>query len=260
MNCVYYHMWQNNVDKMVYHYTSFESAKNILETKSLRFGRLNGMNDINESYRAIWYPHEAEDVDKYENAVYSYRQISLTVDKPTKRGFDIPPMWGHYAQKGAGVCIVLDKDVIKKAAEDMCCKCGEVDYVIDYDSTTVIPNDNPDEFVEKNYKEIFYGKSKDWGYEQEWRIIKKCADASKEEYLDIESAIIAVILCNGDATDKSQTAFSTPVYESIKGLIRNQYPIFAYESFGGKSLLKSKDGCQIWPTCPFSTGEYELDV
>ena len=106
MNCVYYHMWQNNVDKMVYHYTSIESAKKILETKSLRFGRLNGMNDINESYRAIWYPHEAEDVDKYENAVYSYRQISLTLDKPTKRGFDIPPMWGHYAQKGAGVCIV----------------------------------------------------------------------------------------------------------------------------------------------------------
>ena len=127
-------------------------------------------------------------------------------------------------------------------------------------ATIIIDAPTPDDFVEKNYKEIFYGKSKDWNYEREWRIIKKCADASKEEYLDIESAIIAVILCNGDATDKSQTAFSTPVYESIKGLIGNQYPIFAYESFGGKSLLKSKDGCQIWPTCPFSTGKYELDV
>lgn len=260
MNCVYYHMWQNNVDKMVYHYTSIESAKKILETKSLRFGKLNGMNDINESYRAIWYLNKTENTEKYVNAVYNYRQISLTLDKPTKRGFDIPPMWGHYAQKGAGVCIVLDKEQLRKTARSMNCRCRAMEYKLRYNPTIIIEAPTPDDFVEKNYKEIFYGKSKDWGYEQEWRIIKKCADASKEEYLDIESAIIAVILCNGDATDKSQTAFSTPVYESIKGLIGNQYPIFAYESFGGKSLLKSKDGCQIWPTCPFSTGKYELDV
>ena len=41
-----------------------------------------------------------------------YRQISLTIDdmEQNKLGFDLHQMWGLYADKGKGVCLVFDKD------------------------------------------------------------------------------------------------------------------------------------------------------
>lgn len=43
-----------------------------------------------------------------------YRQISLTIDdmEQNKLGFDLHQMWGLYADKGKGVCLVFDKDTL----------------------------------------------------------------------------------------------------------------------------------------------------
>ena len=106
----------NNTERL-YHYTTFNNALKILQSHTLLFGRLKDMNDINELYRplAFFYHsrHDNRNNDdihkKMKEDFYKYQQISLTMDG-SRMGFDIPAMWGHYAQNGNGVCLVFDKN------------------------------------------------------------------------------------------------------------------------------------------------------
>lgn len=100
--------------KRLYHYTKFQSAVKILDSMSLKFGSLDGMNDINERYRPLCIPVSNEtNIEAFSEEFYkqlSYvKQISLTRDIGKHYGFDIPAMWGHYAEMGEGVCFILDK-------------------------------------------------------------------------------------------------------------------------------------------------------
>ena len=101
-------------DKL-YHFTTFDSAKKIIESNSLRFGRLNNMNDIHETSKSMFaksnmqeFPEEL--LNELYNEIYRYRQISLTQDTQDKCGFDLHNMWGLYANKFDGVCLVFDKN------------------------------------------------------------------------------------------------------------------------------------------------------
>lgn len=108
--------------KKLYHYTKFDTAIKILESHSLRFGRLHNMNDIHENDKLSYvdttgtlinsFPSDVLDAIDCEMA--KYRQISLTADddKQGKLGFDLHQMWGLYADKGQGVCLVFDKDTL----------------------------------------------------------------------------------------------------------------------------------------------------
>ena len=108
--------------KKLYHYTKFDTAIKILESHSLRFGRLHNMNDIHENDKLSYvdttgtlinsFPSDVLDAIDCEMA--KYRQISLTADddKQDKLGFDLHQMWGLYADKGQGVCLVFDKDIL----------------------------------------------------------------------------------------------------------------------------------------------------
>ena len=258
--CRYAREWQSNEGAILAHYTTFEAAVKILSSKRLRFGRLSGMNDINESYRAIWYPHDTTDPDRYKSAIYAYRQISLTLDKNQQRCFNIHPMWGHYAQKGAGVCIVLDKHIIEQRAKTMKCRYGNVSYRKSSDSTVVFDAKNPETDIAKHYRAIFYRKSKAWGYEQEYRIIKKCGEGNEDVFLDISEAIKAIILCNGDAKDLSQRVFCTPMFCFLRNLFGDKSPIFAYEHFGGDELLVCQKIHTVWTNGPLASGQYVIDV
>ncbi|MCR4765866.1 MAG: DUF2971 domain-containing protein [Bacteroidaceae bacterium] len=89
---------------------------------SLKFGSLDGMNDINERYRPLCIPVSNEtNIEAFSEEFYkqlSYvKQISLTRDIGKHYGFDIPAMWGHYAEMGEGVCFILDKKKIEKEAK-----------------------------------------------------------------------------------------------------------------------------------------------
>ena len=108
--------------KKLYHYTKFDTAIKILESHSLRFGRLHNMNDIHENDKLSYvdttgtlinsFPSDLLDAIDCEMA--KYRQISLTIDdmEQNKLGFDLHQMWGLYADKGKGVCLVFDKDTL----------------------------------------------------------------------------------------------------------------------------------------------------
>jgi hypothetical protein len=78
------------------------------------------MNDLHESGKIIFVDannNPIKDISsnklkKIVDEIYKYRQISFTIDKPKKEklGFDLLQMWGIYADKGEGVCLVFDKE------------------------------------------------------------------------------------------------------------------------------------------------------
>lgn len=120
-----------NKTEKLYHYTTFESGLKIIASKKLLFGKLKDMNDINESYRGIFY-EEGISEDDVKKELSKYRQCSLTMDSPCS-GYYIPAMWGHYAEKGNGICLVFDKKkILSTLTADI--HHNNINYDDDYDS------------------------------------------------------------------------------------------------------------------------------
>ena len=107
----------------LYHYTSLESFSKIWISHSLLFSNSNRTNDVFESKKILSIgdcriPYNGEtsnlEVQGHFNKLFwkevnKYGQISLIQDyKDGIKGYASPMMWGHYAQKGKGVCIELD--------------------------------------------------------------------------------------------------------------------------------------------------------
>lgn len=140
-----------NTDRL-YHYTTFNNAIKILQSHTLLFGRLKDMNDINELYWPLAFSyqrrHENRNNDdlfeKMKEDYYKYQQISLTMDG-NRMGFDIPAMWGHYAQKGNGVCLVFDKNKLLSYLEEEKHRrhivFNKVTYTKEYPSTIIYKTD-----------------------------------------------------------------------------------------------------------------------
>lgn len=185
--------------KRLYHYTSIQTACKILNSSQLKFGQLCGMNDINESGRFVAYPANSNN-DASELPILQewakHRQISFTEDRGKRLGFDIPAMWGHYADRGQGVCLVFDKEqLLSCLSQDM--YQGSIQYgkyrgVIQCDDANVV------RFFKKHHKSLFFKKTQDWRYEQEYRIVAR-TEKSAEDYLFLPfapSCLMAVIVCH----------------------------------------------------------------
>lgn len=194
-----------NINKL-YHYTKFDTAIKILESHSLRFGRLHNMKDIHENDKLSYvdssgipissFPSDLLDAIDCEMA--KYRQISLTADddKQDKLGFDIHQMWGLYADKGQGVCLVFDKDMLCKQIDDTV-----LHKTVSYDTSVesfYVANSNGSQSIQRDIQEqaemLFFHKRKEWEHEQEYRMIKHCSNLKKEEYLDYGKALKYIIL------------------------------------------------------------------
>ena len=176
--------------KRLYHYTTLESFLKIWVTKKLLFSNSSRMNDILESNKSLSVSLGSKDIwQEYHDAVYSYKQISLTMDYDSYiRGSMSRMMWGHYGQKGDGVCIELDPyrinfdNTIAKA----------VSYSNTALSLPVLPSNIRDkEDIEKylldNKDLFFFIKTEDWSGENEFRIVSNTLES-----LDISNAITNV--------------------------------------------------------------------
>ena len=127
-----------------------------------------------------------------------YRQISLTIDdmEQNKLGFDLHQMWGLYADKGQGVCLVFDKDTLCNNLDK------DVQHInVSYDKAVesfyiAKPNDfqSIQHDIQKQIKKIFFHKRNEWEHEQEYRLIKRCPNLEKEEYVDYGEALKYIIL------------------------------------------------------------------
>lgn len=184
-------------DKL-YHFTSFDTAKKIMESNSLRFGRLTNMNDIHENDKIVFVDTSYNYIENFSSEVlnalydelYKYRQISLTIDSNSndKKGFDLHQMWGLYADKGNGVCLVFDKKELEKSLNMCDVYHREVCYndTEQLDSFIVSNSKDPKEVVTEignHISNIFFHKRLEWEHEQEYRLLKRCPIIYKEEYL-----------------------------------------------------------------------------
>lgn len=216
-----------------------------MASKKLLFSDFRKSNDINESFGPIvkYNGFSKLEIDGFEKILNLYKQISFTMDKGTHKGFDIPAMWGHYAARGNGVCLVLDYDKIKehiKATEYLYAK--EVEYSK--------PNFNDisyckhygvsfEEFIVRSKDDLFFHKTTDWEYEQEYRII---AIDDEVKALDISEFIVAVILFN-----HSHDNFLNSVeYESFSKL-NGQLGLYRYTSHCGAGKLYDSKENEVWP-------------
>jgi hypothetical protein len=254
----------NENEEHLYHFTTFEAAVKILATNELRFSKTNNANDILESNRLISFNLEAFKSKTFNpeniyNEIIKYRQISLTSDdfscKPYKYGFCINPMWGHYADSGNGVCIVLNKEkLLAKLSKDDC-HYGNIEYVENYDNTLDINSKNNSniikdvkEFVANNLHETFFKKTTDWQYEQEFRIVKR-ANSGNNGNLDIKGCIDCVIINRAKDISPYESAFSSSQYEVLKKLY-DETCIYKYGVFFGSKGLSNKEGDSIWSEMP----------
>ena len=249
----------------LYHFTTVETAKLIIESMSLKYGNLKDMNDINESYRFMYADCSTgadwESIRLAEEEIRQYRQLSLSQDiirtrLDSKTGerrtyremaFAIDPMWGHYGDKGNGVCIVLDTGRILEAVAQNGGVCGAVGYSDLYNSDMIIKGHTAEEIraeFHKNRKQYFFKKTAGWKYEQEFRILKRSEDESTEEYLPIKDAIVAVIMHSAKDLKPGEHCSASADYQSIENLLSGTgAKMLVYSLSLGKKQLMYKEHC-----------------
>lgn len=195
-----------SIDKL-YHYTSLSALAGILKSGILRFGVFPRMNDITEAVKEIYLQHDDanpnwDKIRQVEEDLNHIGLISLTQDG-NRSGYAINSMWGHYAEKGEGCCIIFDKEAIIKECKKLGFRYGSVTY--DGAAPHIIIDNNPNGIglLESSFDENFLHKSQDWENEQEFRIVN-INTSNGISGLPIINCIIAVAFhtnCNNSVLD-----------------------------------------------------------
>ncbi len=186
-----------NSTPKLYHFTSIKSLLGIIESKTLRFSPLARMNDITEASKEIYIEHNENHphwniINKVEDELKNVGQISLTMDGILP-GFAINSMWGHYADKGEGCCIVFNRDIILMKCNKLGFKYGEIIYDGAQPDLLILSKGEIENIIESKFDDFFLHKSIDWASEQELRIVNFNMNDDSSE-LPINDSIIAVIL------------------------------------------------------------------
>lgn len=239
-------------ENLLFHYTSLRNAISILSTKMLIFSSTSNVNDINESSRSVFcHCLEDEVVDNFAKELKSYKQISLTCEVYPergilRRGFDIAPMWGHYAEGGNGVCIVLNKNNLLQAAANMpSCHFGYVSYSPEYDCSIDFESEIPIEEMEQRIRDIFFCKSDQWQHEQEFRIVAR--QTASVDYLDLTNCIEAIIFAKLGASI-GECVSNTKGCRMLKKVC-GEIPLFGYDHCSinrARTIYRETNGQIIW--------------
>lgn len=238
----------------IFHYTSFECAIKILLSGFLRFGTFENMNDIAEVKR----DYLANISDEEINKIFSlYRSISLTKDcGQNDRGFAIDTLWGYYAEKGNGACLVFDKDRLFREYWKSFAPPGvpddlEVVYLERFTNAITFGGDNKTQIeseIDNRIQDIFYTKASCWAHEKEIRLITK-----KQKELPINDSVIGIILC----FPKVEKIEDTNQYRILEQIAKLQpIKIYHYRTILGERTLSDIDGIK-WPILGV---DYQLDT
>lgn len=228
---------------MLYHYTSMCRAVQIIGSGNLRFSQLNRVNDINERYRMVYGNPDSVSA-QIKDELEHYRQLSLSIDGK-RPGYAIPAMWGHYGDSGQGVCLAFDERALldklpAKTPNHRVIYKGEYysdpDNSIIFDKTT-----NIKAFFEDNINKIFFKKTNDWRYEQEYRIISRADDKNQPCYVPIKDALRAIIIFMPKDTSDSNGAFNSCAVKALKRLVP-EIPILEMGNFLNDFGLRDSNG------------------
>lgn len=202
-----YLYWREEVprkgDGALFHYTSLESFKKILEDLTLlpsSFERLNDMNEGNvhnmNLSKNFMIMYKTDKYIKEKCRIICFSQ-NYDIKGFCQEGTNHPAMWAHYADNSNGVCIVIDKEAFisknKDILENHFYKFEDVEYnlfntpddeKIDFEAET------EQEFIKKNWKPLFFLKHKDWENEDEHRLFIMDYDGK----LSIDGCIKYIVL------------------------------------------------------------------
>lgn len=219
-----------SIEKL-YHFTNFEAACKILASKTLLLSPLANLNDVNESFRAVYSDKEGK-FFSWKDLGGKFRQLSLAEDDVDCPGFLNLPMWGHYGDKGRGVCIVLDKsrfeDMLNKLQDKMLWH-GKIEYVDSYNNELRISGEND---VIANYKDIFFKKDRCWIHECEYRVVSYDAELTK---IGIGECIKWVILYYSG----EESILNLAEYKALAKLLGSTERILVYSRFLGEDSIVS---------------------
>lgn len=235
----------------LYHYTSVAFALKILCSKSLRFSELKRMNDINEAHRNIFYNNNISETS-VNNELNKYRQISLTRDNAHYCGYGIPAMWGHYAEKGNGVCLAFDKKKLLSLLGSKMIK-GNIQYKKSYNGDILINQENIPSFFKKNIRNLFFTKTKDWSYEQEFRILTK-TNSPEPIYLQYQDSIMAIIMNYTEDNNFSKNIFDSYIAKIFKHTFPD-IPVLEFSGWFEQFNLRDENG-NDWNCQP----NYKIDL
>lgn len=226
-----------DVDRYIYHYTSFETAIKIIYNDTLLLSTLSRTNDTSEQKLRI-------NCDKFKDGL-SQEQISLfekywedwsinsklicfSRDRKkeditmsfktdpfdmTGRGFALPRMWAQYARNNSGVCFVISRDEFERKVLELYPEaiCKNVKYYhwvnrLELSENTVnelvkIINHNPD----TEYAQTFLRENVEFA---DYLFFSKLSDWEGEnEY--------RVLVPNS----KDKTFFVDGIYDCLKGIV-----------------------------------------
>lgn len=243
----------------LYHFTSFKSACSIIQSGKLRFGKSFKMNDLIESNRmgfgrALQGYLSADDSKDNkdllaENEMHKYQQISFSQDMECEDcchlGFDLHTMWGLYADKGYGVCMVFDKEKLTLQDGDYANNVSYYDLVPQSYETYNRSRAGIKAEIWRRRDEVFFVKRKEWEHEQEYRIIRRARNEWDEEYLDISNALSFAIICKDHSVSYGDSIFSGDYYYDLMCLNR-RLPVLVYEYGLDWYTLWPREGDPIW--------------
>lgn len=230
----------------LFHYTNIDSAMKIIISNSLRFGKFDNMNDIAEIRRELYDNIDSKTLD---GIIANYQAISLTIDSKYIRGFAIDALWGYYADKGNGVCLVFDRKKLLEEYNKSCRSANDgipddlcIRYESDFSNLNFGDGDSPEEleaYVRDNLEELFYKKDTCWQHEKELRLLVR---SESETFLHYRDSLIGAIIC----VPKENDYKTSNQYKLLSNLQEmRQFTIYHYtRSFGVRELLK--DGERVW--------------
>ena len=226
----------------LYHYTSFEKALGILQTNQLWFGYLKDLNDINELYRPMFYEKVTPEIEKMaQTELDKYQQLSLTRDS-CRYGFDIPAMWGHYGDKGNGVCFIFNKDkLLNSLSTDI--YHDKVEYVgPDYSFSVFfrVKDNVIKPFTRKDINDFFFKKTCDWSYEQEYRLLVKTDEKGRYK-LPLNDSLIGIAIRDAYVEDEHHNVTTSVNYNILKKVKNEPCLILNYGNFRGSRHLQYMD-------------------
>lgn len=203
----------------LYHYTTYDSFYKIWVSQKLKLGKIEEMNDIYERRKMIelsigpkrgvkeFIRTNGDPFDFIFEQIRRFRQVCFTKDfKDGRKGCLSSMMWGQYAKNEKGVCIEFNKENLMLDSDKYL--FDNIDYVCSipiphFDSSLFDENakDNVCNHIIENKDIVFFKKHIDWEHENEFRIVSKPREDSKDIYLSIENAITAVYVQNRESIE-----------------------------------------------------------
>ncbi len=244
---------------LLFHYTSLDNAIKIILTNSLRFGSFENTNDITESRRSILSNVPGKNKKKVEKEISEYHAICFTKDNDAPRGFAVDCMWGYYAEKGNGVCLVFEKDKLLAEYARITHLPKAIDNTQEYDvhycdnsnlihlDSHTVPGARKE--LKENIRNFFFVKDNCWKHENEFRLLVK---SEEPRFLPLSDSLMGAIIC-APAKGNYKETLQYKLLSELEHLRTFNIYNYGYK-LGNRELYLDDE-----PKCPILGDEYQID-